>query len=283
MRLLQYDATHVIAGDTDSSYVSLDSIFKPDASVDDVVSYANNLGIKVNQSFPRFMQRVFNVGENRMSFNGEQVIVTDREVVADKALFKAKKNYMMHLVDKDGKRIDKNKITGLEIIKADTPGCVQDFLLKAVLSIVDGADYETIRDMIAEFKSEYHEKTFQEIGRPMSVKVLKKCEDEYKTSGTMKGFSYHVRAAMFYNSLCGPNDIRIRSGDKIAICYIDHPDSKYIAVPIDADVLPDFVADMSVDWKTQWKTVEKKIGNYLKSLGWDIQSRQEDVLNQFIE
>lgn len=273
---------HVIAGDTDSAYVLLEKCFGPDADTNEVVEYANEIGRKTNDAFPDWMCDVFNVGD-RMYHDDEQVITTDRETVADKAFFKAKKNYLMHIVDKEGRPKDEHKITGLEIRKSDTPKVVQDFLKDMVLAILDGNDYDCIHDMIQEFKQQYKQFTLQQVGRPTTVKTLKTYEDRYANHGTMNAFPYHVRASMFYNSQCSSKDIKIRSGDKVAVCYIDHPDTKYIAVPVDADELPEFVNNVKIDWDTQWSKVEQKIKTYLTPIGWDLESRRQDNYRKFVQ
>ena len=99
----------------------------------------------------------------------------------------------------------------------------------------------------------------------------------------MKGFPYHVRASMYYNSLCGLSDTRIMSGEKIRIVYLNHSTFKYIAVPVDADVLPSFIDDLDVNWNQQWETVMKKINIFLTPIGYDKKSRQNSLTESLLK
>lgn len=264
-----YHPNHIIAGDTDSVYVNLGHKFNKDADIKDVVAFADMIGTETNHAFPQFMKDVFNVDHERAS-----VIQTDREVVADKAYFLGKKMYVMHVCDMEGLPVDKLKIMGVAIKKSDTPKIIQSMLTELVNMLMDQKSYKHIKIFIDTFVKTYHNKSLLEIGKPMSVKSLKKYEVKYDKNKSMKGFPYHVRASMFYNSLCGVSDTKIVSGDKIKIIYLNHKKFKYIAVPVDAEILPSFVYEFDIDWVTQWGTVQKKIDIFLKPIGYDKTSRQ---------
>lgn len=262
-------ANDILVHNTDSVYMTIKELHN--GSTEDTVRLSNEIAQDVNSTFDDFMRSVCN--------SNNPVITTDREVVADQSFFKGKKNYMMHIVDKEEKPTDEYKITGLEIRRSDTPKIVQEYLKELVIALINDEDYRTIKSMLKRFKEDYKTRTMQEIARPMSIKVLSKYEKMYEIDGSMHGFSYHVRASLFYNSLCGPNDIKIRSGDKIGICYINHPDSQYIALPMDADVLPLAVESLEIDWKTQWSKVDKKFQKYLEAVGWSKDRLQNQVVN----
>jgi len=53
---------------------------------------------------------------------------------------------------------------------------------------------------------------------------------------------------------------------------------KYIAVPVDVDVLPSFIDNLVIDWTKQWGTVVKKIDIFLEPIGYDRSSRQKKKL-----
>jgi len=273
-----YQPKHIIAGDTDSVYIDLSCKFDKDADKDEVIAFADMIGKEANDAFPQFMKDIFNVDTERAS-----VIQTDREAVADKAYFLGKKMYVMHLVDMEGMPVDKLKIMGVAIKKSDTPKIIQSMLTDLVNLLMDKKTYEEIKIFIDIFKKEYHAMSFLEIGNPKSVKSLKKYEIKYEDTNNMKGFPYHVRASMYYNSLCGSSDAKIMSGDKVRIVYLNHHSFKYIAVPVDVEVLPDFINNLIVDWETQWGTVQKKIDIFLTPIGYDRTSRQNSLTKSLLK
>ena len=187
--------------------------------------------------------------------------------------------YVMHIINLEGRPVDKFKIMGVAIKKTDTPKIVQDFLRVLVEMLMDKKSYEDVQSFVDSYEKIYYTKSFVEIGKPMNIKGLKKYETKFEKTGSKKGFPYHVKASMNYNSLCGPNDKRIMSGDKIRVVYLKHPKFKNIAVPVDVDVLPDFIDNLIIDWETQWQTVVKKIDIFLKPIGYDRSGRQKKKLS----
>ena len=272
-----YTPKNIIAGDTDSTYLSLEDVFDEGANPDDVVKFADNIGTKVNESFPQFMRDVFNVPPDR-----DNIIQTDREVVSDKSYFLAKKMYVMHVINLEGKKVDKLKMMGVSIKKTDTPKVVQDLLKDIVEMLMNRRSYEDVRDHIEDFKERYHEMSLMDIGKPISVKSFSKYNVIYQKSKNMKGFPYHVRASIFYNNECSSSDMNIVSNDKVRIVYLKHPKYKYIALPVDADVLPEFAKRLVVDWEKQWETVMKKVNIFLTPIGYDMVSRQKTQIKKLI-
>jgi DNA polymerase elongation subunit (family B) len=275
---IEYTPEYIITGDTDSAYLDLHKLFDKNSDRKKVVEFSDNLAKTVNESFKLFMTRVFNTTEEQATR-----IRTERELVSDKSLFFVKKNYIIHHFNKDGMESDGFKTMGIATKRSDTPPILKKYLTEFFNFLMTDPGYDEIEANVANFKKQYFNAGFKEIGRPMTIKGLHVYEQKFEKYGTHKGFSYHIRAAMFYNSKCGANDIRIRSGDKIMIVYIKHPETKYIAIPLDADVLPDFLADIKIDYEAQWDTAFQKINVYLHPLGMDEEGKQNKTLAKFIQ
>ena len=275
MERVTYVCQNVITGDTDSSYLDINEIGKYlNNNKEKITEVADKIADEVKQTFPNFMKDVFNVPDENLS-----IIDTEREIVSDKSYFLTKKRYIMNVRDKEGEDTNEHKIMGLEIRKSDTPKVVQNFLTDLVNMIMDGNSYEDVNRLINEFYDYYTSLSVVDVGRPMSVKVFKHYEDLFNQTGELKGFPYHVRAALFYNKHCTNKDRKIRSGDKIRVTYIKHPETNYIAVPVDAQHYPDIVNEVKIDWNRQWETVHKKAQNYLRPINWDDAGIRESNLN----
>lgn len=269
-----YQTKYIVAGDTDSNYLLINSIVPKCKTADEIVEFADRISKQCNSLFPDFMKEIFNVTEENSN-----IIQTDREVVSNKSFFLSKKRYMMETFDDEGSRIPDIKIKGLEIRKSDTPKIVQDFLKNLCMHMLNGRPYNVIKEYVNQFKKEYKEHDIVTVGRPMRLNVFRYYEEMYKKTGSMKNFPYQVRASLFYNSLCGSNHATIKSGDHVRLCYIKHPDSKYIAIPIDKlPHVPNEIWDLHVDWDRQWQTVQKKIESYLEPLGYDEKGQKEAQL-----
>jgi len=272
LKFTTYTVNNMVAGDTDSGYFSIADCVNENSNVDDVVTFADEIGKLTNESFPDFVMKAFNCPEER-----KDIIKTDREAVSDKSLFLTKKRYIMHVVDSEGNRVDKLKIMGVEIKKSDTSDALKKILMDLVKMILDGYSKEDVFDAVDTMKEKFYTMPVHEIAKPISVKTLKKCQDMYKMTGSMKGFPYQVRAAMFYNSLCGITDKMVYPGEKVGLVYIKHPKSNYIAFPIDSSKLPNWwEKEIVIDYKTEWAKAHKKIINYLSSLDWDFKSIKDN-------
>ncbi len=272
-----YEPKSIITADTDSVYIDLSMVFDQSVDKNIVIEYADKLGVDVNESFPSFLQGVFNIPDDRT-----EIIKTNREVVSDKSFFCAKKKYVMHVINDEGIDKDKMKIMGMEIKKSDTPIVVQDFLKGLVNMLMDDASYEKVEKYIKAFKCKFIKLGMNDIGWPKNIKNLTKYLNIYENRKDKKGFPYHVRASMFYNDNSTTSDIMIHNGSKIKIIYIKHKDSKYVAIPTDSDILSDFVNGLEIDWDMMWSKIQKKIDIYLKPVGYDRDSRQKTFVDGLV-
>lgn len=268
----QVELNTAVAGDTDSCMLEFGDIGVDTSDHDTYIEIADEIGDIVNGTFPDFIQHAFNCPDGRKGS-----ITTGREIVSDRSLFLSKKRYIMHVIDDEGKRVDKLKIMGVEIKKSDTPDIVRSMLMDTVNMILDGMEGADILAEIKKMKDAYQHASFKEIARPISCKGIKKGQDIWDATGSMKGIPYQVRAALFYNANCGITDKRVVPGDKIGVVYIKHAKSKYIGFPIDINTFPKFMDDIIVDWDTQWDKAFKKIESYISSVGLDIKSRKATV------
>lgn len=260
-------ANNILVHNTDSAYIDLSAVFDKNADPREVTKVADFIGTETNDSFSDFMQQAFNVPDSN-----KDIIQTDREVVSDKSLFLKKKMYQMHIVNDEGIIVDKNKAMGIATKRSDTPNVVKGLLNKIIIMLMDREPYEDIRDIVDEFEVNYKNMSMPEVGRPTTVKHLR----EDSTAG-------HIRAALFYNSLCGISDRKIKAGDKIRVIYIDDYRSRSIAIPVVADIFPDFLNGLQINWKRQWETVEKKVNIFLIPVGYDRKTRQATHTNQFFQ
>lgn len=268
-------ANDILVHNTDSIGVDGSFVFDENATVDEVVDFGNRIADTTNERFPEFLQTVFNVQSENTRF-----LKTERESAFSKAFFQAKKRYFQLIVDDEGDRVDhKEKIMGLEIKKTSASQVTREYLYKLCRCILDEGTREAALDLVDRLHEDFYNRSLQEIATPTTVKTL----NAYERG--QKNIPWHVKAAMAYNDLCGPNDPQIRSGDKIKVINVDPKHQKTeepikrIAFPIDVDNIPSFVYDFRINWQVEWEKVEKYLNNYLASMGWDKQSYQKDHTN----
>jgi len=263
-----YSPEYVIAGDTDSVYLDIGSLFGVNEDPELVTQFGDTVGEIVNDAFDEYIGELFNVPKDLRN-----IIATDREA--------SKKKYVMHLVNMEGKVVDKQKKMGVEIIKSDTPKVIQDFLQHIVDMLLEQESYENVKDYVDQFQIDYRNLSMIDIGRPTNIKILNKYVERYVEQQDFKGFPYHVKASMIYNSMCGVSDIKIRAGDKVRITYVKDEEFGAIAIPADMEdyEVPEFIKKMDIDYKIMWKKVLTKLEKYLIPIGYDKKARQKALTN----
>jgi DNA polymerase elongation subunit (family B) len=298
----QHDGESVIYSDTDSTYFSAYSTLKPSIdsgelewSRDTVVQVYDTLGEQVNESFPSFMNRAFHCPQK----NGE-ILAAGRELVADRGIFITKKRYAVNIYDKEGKRLDKDgksgkiKAMGLDLKRADTPKYIQEFLMRVLTDVLNGADRPRIIEYIKDFKRELTTQPGWTKGSPKSVNRLthyqnleqaqrikrndlKKVFDDLETGKGRANMPGHNRAALNWNALKEMNhdnySMKIVDGMRIVVCKLKDNPLGYtsIAYPTDELRLPEWFKELPFDNDEMERVlVDEKVENLLGVLKWDL-------------
>ena len=122
-KLLNTDnVNYVVASDTDSIYLKLDKLVEKvckDKSPQQITDF-------INKAAEDKIQKVIDDSFKNLAkyVNAyQQKMIMKREAIANKAIWVAKKRYMMNVFDEEGIRFDipKLKIMGVEAVKSSTP------------------------------------------------------------------------------------------------------------------------------------------------------------------
>jgi hypothetical protein len=159
--LLPQEKKYIVYGDTDSVYYQIEPFVEkfikdnPDSSINDQVDWADKFEIKIIQ--PVIQKVIDDFCEELNSYNPD-VIGCEREIIADTAVFTAKKKYYARVRDSEGTRYPEDdpyiKVMGLDIIKSSTSIWSKKYLKEAVPHILD-KDELSIRDWLRSVKQEY--------------------------------------------------------------------------------------------------------------------------------
>ena len=99
------------------------------------------------------MQKTFNTSLERGN-----IIQAGRELLGLTGLFIKKKKYAILMIEKDGKRLDKDgkpgklKVMGLDLKRSDTPKYMQAFLEKLLFDFLCGKDQSEMYTDIKDFR-----------------------------------------------------------------------------------------------------------------------------------
>jgi DNA polymerase elongation subunit (family B) len=272
----EFKSESVLASDTDSCYFKTHAADKAEA-----IAVAEHVAKIINDSFPGFMQDVFFC---QPGF--DNLIKTGVEVISDKCIWVMKKNYIMHLVYKDGKHVDEIKTMGLALKKTTIPKPIGDKLTTFVTRLLTGDEWDIISLDIVAYRDTlkyFSAADTLNVGLPKGIKGIeaytKVFESDYNTR--LPG---HVAAAIHYNQCLiqynDTNSNKIQSGDKIKVFYLKYKFGRFksIALPTDMDIVPDwFITEYYdlIDKKLQLsKLVDSTLEGVLHAIGLEVPTAQ---------
>lgn len=272
----------VVYGDTDSVYFSVAHYMKEqnleyDLTRDETVELYKSIGDSVGETFPSFMDKMFNTGIER-----GKIVGADLEMVGSRGLFLKKKRYAILKYWEDGFRKDVDgspgeiKAMGLEIKRSDTAKFIQDFLQKTLISLLCGCTEQELRAEVRKFKLEFKDKPSIHKGSPKTVKKLTLLTEIYNNTGACR--VGHVNAAIQWNRLREIYDDKsvpeATDGSKVIVCDLK-PNPlgiTKVGFPIDCiDYLPKWFLDLPFDDEVMEKKVlTTKLENIFGIINMDI-------------
>jgi len=199
-----------------------------------------------------------------------------RETIAEKAIWRKKKMYIMAAWDVEGVRYTKPsiKISGVEAVRSSTPHICREALERSYEIFLLGSQDDLIKH-VKDFKTDFDNRPFDDIAFPRGVKGLKKYSDSVKLYKS--GTPIQVKAALIHNQMIKQKDLKniapISDGDKIKFAYLKMPNPAYDTVIASADNLPkEFGLDKYIDKDLQFaKTFLDPVKSFAEIKGWEVE------------
>ena len=273
----------VVAIDTDSIYLTLEQLVDKvcgDKSTDEKIKYMDRVCEEILQPF--IDTGYTELAEYMNAYS--QKMVMKREVLADKAIWTAKKRYVINVHNSEGVQYAKPKIKvmGLEMVKSSTPSVIRD-KLRDSLNVILRGNQKDLHTYVMEFRKEFDKMSVAEIAFPRGVNGVK----QYAGSPIyMKGTPIHVRGALLYNHYIKKMGLDkkyqpIRDGDKIKFIYVRTPN------PLQEDVIAfsqhipsEFGIESYIDYDKMFEKVFlDALQIVIEPLGWKTQ--EESSLEDF--
>ena len=233
------DHDYIIYIDTDSIYVDFGPLIKEVFGTTDIDKDKGE----------EFLDRICSTKVEQVIEDGYEKLAADlgtyrnamvmkREKITNRAIFVAKKRYILNTLNSEGVHYDTPKVsvTGLESVRSSTPEICRS-KLKKCFEIIMNEDEETTQAFIGDFKEEFKTLDPMAIAKTSGVNELKK----YQVKGSLykKGCPMHVRGSLMYNHFIkekglGKKFPMIQGGDKVKLLYLKVPNpirENVISVP----------------------------------------------------
>jgi len=277
---------YVIASDTDSVYITFDSlvnsVFKEGAETSKIVTFLDKVA---KEKLEPFIDKSYQALAKTVNAYDQKMFMA-REAIADKGIWTAKKRYILNVHDMEGVRYKEPhlKIMGIEAVKSSTPAPCRE-KIKEALKIIMSGDEKMLNTFIKEFRDEFMNLPPEDIAYPRSVNGLEKFSGE--STLFAKGAPIHCKGAILYNHLIKKKKLEnkyqlIQNGDKIRFLHMRQPNiysssafSFMTEVPKELDISNKIDYDMQYEksFIEPLKVITEKI-NWLISYG--AQSTLED-------
>ena len=273
----------VIAADTDSIYVNVQDVIDK-LNPNSPVEFLDKFG---EEGMVPALEKAFNkLGGITNSYKNTMVMA--REAIADKAIWTAKKRYILNVLNNEGVQYaePKIKIMGIEAIKSSTPKVCRG-AMKEMFKVMMSGDEDKTQKAIAFFHNHFNSLPAHEIASPRGINNVTK----YYDSQTLycKGTPMHCRAALVYNDQLKKFNLtnkyrEIQGGNKIKFVFLKKHNPTGENVIGFIDKLPhEFGLDKFIDYETQFqKAFLDPINLILHAISWSAepQASLEDFFGQ---
>jgi len=281
------DEDYVIASDTDSIYLNMGPLVKKlYPNVDDTKKVIKFMDKVCDDKIQPFIDASYE--ELKEYVNAyQQRMEMKRESLADKAIWTAKKRYILNVHNSEGVAYAKPKlkIMGLEAVKSSTPSACRA-KIKEAINIIMTQSQDDLHKFIDKFRLEFRKLPVEDISFPRSVNGL----GEYGDSASIfkKGTPIHVKGALVYNHFLRELNLtkryqQIQEGEKIKFVYLKQPNIFNNNTLAFLSGLPKQLgAEQYIDYDLQFdKSFLEPLDIILSAIDW--QSEKVDSLDCFFE
>lgn len=267
---------YLISGDTDSIYYTIEPIIRdkfenPNFRSKEVIDWCDKFEKNIIQ---KIIADTIDEYAEILNVYDRDAIGVEREIIADAAVFVAKKKYFARVADMEGIRFPEEapyiKIMGLEVARSSTADFARDKLEEAINIMLD-QDAQGVRVWRDGIKKEFLRQPITAISMTASASKVEIDED---AKGTPQG----VKACKTHNDWVRKNNLEgeiplLLPGEKYKRCYLKEPNifgSEVIAYESDriAQIIEEHgIYDYSKNFE---KYVEKPLEAMVGQLGYNI-------------
>jgi DNA-binding phage protein len=266
---------YVIASDTDSIYLCLAGLVGKvyGDRVDDPNVIIKFMDKVCNDKLQPFIDASYQELADYLKAYAQKMQMK-REGLSDKAIWTAKKRYILNVYNNEGVQYNEPvlKVMGLEMVKSSTPAKIRTKMKEAILIMIRGTE-DDIHKFINQTKTEFMNLPPEEISSPRGLNGLAKYSDA--ASLYKLGTPIHVKGAILYNHYLKEKNLTkkyplIQEGEKVKYTYLKMPNPfKDTVISFPGRLPKEFGLANYIDYETQFeKSFIEPIKVILSCMDW---------------
>lgn len=275
-------------GDTDSVYVSIESVLKklniPLVGEDGKVSAAAH---EIVDALDKYVNEEILNWARKELFSLDPRYVFKREIISDVGIFLQKKRYILHVLDEEGVATDKFKYTGIELVRSTTPKKVKKLIEHVIKTSLLTQDVKKANEAYRTGYEQFCELHPNDIAARTSINNLEKYTEGASLYKFKKGTPSHVKGAIAYNMLIKELRVAdryeaIESAQKVKKVYCDKNKYGLDAICYVSELPAEF--GLKVDWDKMFaKLVTQPTERLYEAIGWHLPEIGKEVQTDLFE
>lgn len=226
----------------------------------------------IDDEMKKFTLTTCNCKENKISFK--------RESICRSAIFVEKKKYAMWVLNDEGNvPIDKLKVVGLDIVRANTPYVAKKALKEIVFNMLKKIDRDFTVNEIRKTREKFFASPIEDISFNSPINGLIKYTDKFDANNEQfKATPFHVRGAIIYNQIM-KDKVELHSkydfiynGDKAKVIYLKtSPTQEYNVISYKGKWPTELGLTDNIDYEQQFSVSTLNLLNKLFNLlNWEL-------------
>ena len=272
----------IVYGDTDSGYFTIAPILKKlGVNLLDSESNITNEAMKVVNYLDEYLNRNINELAKEQLYTLDSRYVFKREVIADSGTFLMKKNYILHINDEEGKKVDKFKYVGVKVAKSTISKTIKTGIKKVVEVALTTKDEKKTNEAYKQVYEEFKNLNIDEMAFRTAVHNL----DNYAKNSSLQKFEsgspVHVKASIAYNILLKQLKIDdkyegIASDQKIKWFYVKKNPYNLNGIAYTGKYPTEFKLQVDIDTMFV-KLMAQELERVYECIGWRIPDLKNEV------